>query len=537
MVLLAVIKDKNKCLKAYFPHTMTPYLALSPEHASMFGSNTFLLFESNLVYGGEPTNNVGITENGRVAVVVSVDSLFNQYGSVIVTETTSWDGILNQYTEDQLLHSFVDMPYPAVISGLGGYCVSGTTAASNLSNGVVEFKHTNGDCYTDFGLNLLRPQAYTLDSYPGLNAHFGSWNIPGVVDESAYGHFLSDLVIQKDISCSVDFDNCIPIVNGLAYKPFMKNGLMYIKSATELFRHTTYSYSAVMLMDFSEFGASSPLKHVQMSDCSLISSVFNGGKYCITISLPETVTVDQLSTIFTMFDGRMLTFDHVSVLGPNVIMISLSENEIRDMRIRDMQLENNIDFNSIVVKLRKPTSEWISDLFEPDSETTREDPLHFERPNKNRFFFSILQTNGIYINDYLIDKKLGYNCLHINGNIGGMLQSCKGKEIFEHVIVNYMDQHHLEHKTYSEKSIMYGSDAHLIGYAPYEFITTLDKRKELVYNKVNTDGSRTLTEVAISETLQPTTALVSAPYVDRVAPDVTIPDNHLFRMVDIVKLK
>lgn len=541
MKLLAVIKDKNRCLKAYFPEVMSPYLALNKKFKELFGPQTFLMFESDLTLEEDVDANVGITENKKVVVLVSINNLITWYGTPSgVTnnefpESMSWDQFLEGYSDSALMRSYEIMPYPAMTSCLNGYCVRGVTNAPDLQNGEVIYKYPNSQCYLDFGMNVIRPQAYTLDTYPGLTAHIGSSKYSGLIDETVYRHILTDIVIEKDVSCPVNLRNCVSIVNGLAYMSEFKNGRMYIKSAMEVVGHVSYNYQSVMLMDFSAFNPNAHIDLVKFSDCELVDISFDGVAYNITINLPDQYSFND-STVMTWFDGRFLTFDKVCVIGKSSVCISVYESEIRNMRESDMYLTGNLEFNNATVKTYKSDIDWLNALFvEPKTESKDDTDLEeYERDsiNTDRSFFSIIKTTGIYINDYLVDDKLSYNSLLTYGNIGGMLQNCRGKEIFEHVIVNYMDQHYLKHKSDSEKDIVYGSDAHLLGYAPYGFLTSLYKQKKFMYNTLKRS-----TMNSVSGSKQPQVAMASMPYIDRTAPDAIVPDNQLFRLLDIVKVK
>lgn len=550
MELLAVIKDKNKCLKAYLPGMMTPYIALSEKFSERFGDKTFLLFKSDLVFdvADEVERNVGVTEDGRIVVIVSLANLFVKHGKPSsITEATTWDTLLASYDSDALVSSYANMPYPSITSGLSGSCIRGITDAPDLKNGNVVYKYPNKSCYLDFGMNLIRPQAYTLDSHPGIEAHFGAWDYPGLMDEHAYGSILSDLIIKKDISCPVNFSNSIPIVNGLAYFPSLKDDKMYARSAVELFGHKSYDYSSVMLMDFSSFGSSTlrAIKNIKFTGFRTKSIEYTGSVYNIVVTLPNEYSIEG-KTLLTWFDGRLLTFDRVKALDPTTVLITISDIEVRAMRDRDMHLVDNVQFNSAAIKLHKSNLEWVNALFvDPETQEER-DAYATDAINTQRSFFTVIETSDVYINDYLLVDRLCYNSFIIAGNIGGMLQSCTGKEILDHVIVNYMDQRYLTHRTDSSKDIVYGSDAHLIGYAPYEFLSSLNNEKKYLYNLERhlvdlDDGSKAISDeydaTVVPPEKQPTSALISMPYVNRIAPDAVVEDKQLFRMLDLVKVK
>lgn len=555
MTLLAVIEDKNKRLRAYLPEFMNPFRSCMMRYCSVhdvpnFASTTeyicqheletgssascnyvdtmrddtniYLLLKTDILYEepemeeGMQEPNVALDDDGHLVIVVSVDMLFGLFGRKNIATDTTWATFLSSYTQNQLLQAVVQMPYPAIAASLCGAGTKGITVG-DVANGEVEWQFPNGDVYLDFGLIYKRPWAYTLDSIPGLTAHFGAINMPGIIDEPAYGHALTDIVVEKDLSCAVNLPNCIPVVNGLMYMPSMLNGRMYIKSASEMF-NGMYDNAAVMLMDYSEFLSEGSLTTLKLSDCEFINCKFNGKNYVLTIKLPTAYRAKFVNeTMFTVIDGRLITFDKVQVKGDGIISIKFNDNELRCMRERDMQLTNNISFNEFMVKPIRTHLQWLEDLFASTSEDIKmaeqEDSI-----NQNRNFFFFIPETDIYINEYMVDDRLNYNGLIVHGNVAGMLQGCKGKEIFEHVICDYMDIRILEHKTGDKPNLVYGSDAHLIGYAPYNHLTTLEKH--------------------ISDpTRQSDISLDSMPFVDRRAPETVLDNSNKFRLLDVVKLK
>ena len=598
MKLLAVIEDKNKCLRAYLPAFMSPFRACMTRYCSVHDvpnlantetyvcyhelesgsseeckyvdmkkddANIILLLESDILYE-EPTlesgtirQNVAVNDDGYLILTVSINVLFGLFGRKKITVGTTWEEFIGSYTQDQLLQAVVLMPYPAITVGVDGAATRGLTSCSILNDGnetveITASSNTNGylndiaesevhwgvsdaDCYLEFGLEYKRPVAYTLDSLPGITAHFGSLDIPGIIDNPGFGRSLTDIVVDKDVSCAVKFDNCIPVVNGLMYMPVVNDDKMYIRSAAELFWQNTYqavsnsdgdvvvTSGAVMFMDFSELVGDEGLSILKLADCSLVGARFNGKEYVITVKLPDAYYSKlRNGTMFTVIDGRLITFDKIRMYGRNTVSIHFNDTELRYMRERDMQLTDNVKFNEFAIRPIRTHLEWLQAQF-LSGETIDESGINVlkqieseESLNQNRSFFFFLPYGDIYINEYIVDDRLNYNGLITHGNVAGMLQSCNGKEIFEHVILSYMDNHILKHITGEKQDIVYGSDAHVLGYAPYNHLTMLAKH--------------------ISDPLrQADVSLESVPYVDRRAPEAVVKNDNKFRLLDIVKLR
>ena len=560
MKLLAVIEDKNKRLRAYLPAFMSPFRACMTRYCSVHdvpnfansdkyvcyheiktgsgsacnyvnqvrdGVNIILLLETDIVFvppeEGVEQPNVALNDDGCLVLTVSVNALFSLFGRKNIQVADTWDTFLSSYTQEQLLQAVVQMPYPAITASLCGVSTKGMTqgdVADPESASGIHWQFPNGDTYLDFGLIYKRPQAYTLDNIPGLTAHFGSIRLPNILDSTAYGHSLTDVVVKKDISCSVNIQNCIPVVNGLMYMPTMYNGNMYIQSASELFWNGTYQSSAVMLMDYSEILDGEELSILKLSDCEFLGAKFNGKEYVLFVKFPDEYEHQiKNNTMFTVIDGRLITFDKIQMIGKTTIAIYLNESELRYMRERDMQLTDNIKFNEFSIKLVRSHLEWLEAQFikgdDEDSVAALRAAESEDSINQNRSFFYFLPGKNIYINEYTVDDRLNYNGLIIHGNIAGMLQSCKGKEIFEHVILNYMDIRVLKHTTGAKPDLVYGSDAHILGYAPYNYLTTLEN---------HVSGQANI-------------SLEAMPFVDRRAPEAVVQNTNKFKLLDIVKLK
>ena len=559
MKLLAVIEDKNKRLRAYLPEFISPFIACMTRYCSVhdvpnFAStdkyicynelitgsaencdyvdvmkenvNIILLLETDIKFNAPDSSNgvnqpnVALNDDGCLVITVSIKNLFNLFGRKQITADETWDSFISSYTQDQLLQAVVQMPYPAIASSLSGVGTKGVTegdVADPESDNGIHWKFPSGDSYLDFGLIYERPTAYTLDSIPGIEAHFGSIKIPSVIDEPAYGNSLTDIVVQKDVSCPITFSNCIPVVNGLMYIPTLKNGKMYIRSAAELFWDCRYEIASVMFLDFSEILKNERLTTVMLSDCQKISIKFDGKEYVLTVKFPEVyIPLLENGTLFTVIDGRLITFDNVGVRGRNVISIRLSDSLIMHMRERDIQLTDNVKFNEFTIKPVRSNIEWLNaQFFTGDDLKTVEGE---ESLNQHRSFFFFLPYKNIYINEYTVDDKLYHSGLITHGNVAGMLQGSKGLELFEHLILTYMDMRILKHSTGEKPDLVYGSDVHVLRYVPYNYLTTLE-------NHIR-DASR-----------QSNIALESVPIVDRLAPEAIQHDSKRFKLLDIVKLK
>lgn len=143
--------------------------------------------------------------------------------------------------------------------------------------------------------------------------------------------------------------------------------------------------------------------------------------------------------------------------------------------------------------------------------------------NSNRSFMFLVPGTDVYVHKFRVTSRLDYNSLLFNGNIGGLLQSTKGKELFEYVISDYMDYHILKNVDTSKPNLVIGSDQHLIGYAPYEFLTTLERDIDPPIS--GTDGP--IQDIAYE----------AVPYINRYAPAVVGNDTNNFNLLDILAIE
>ncbi len=646
MKLLAIIESKQKRLRAYLPEFVTPFdifmtrycvvhdelnenndsRYVCPQHGNSCKlvdqlkekTEIYLLVQTDVM---DATDFEGVAKNkdGFIVACFSVRTLMSEFGMRVVTPSTTWDEFIGSFTGAQLRQSYKVLPIPSMVVDRKGRSTNGM-ATMNAYEGTTDWSYPTGITYLTFGQNIKRPTAYTLDSVPGITAHFTNHLMPGMVDRLHMVTMLPDISITKDASCKVDLDNSLAIANGLLYYSKTETNNYYLYGATDVFTNQVFPYAAVMMLDFSDMYVNKSMSKYLFKELDLISVSDQGLDYEIILSMPDFDLTGKTPLI--SFDGRLLRFDRVFQIGPNTIRFLVSKSEIQHMRERDMQLTETVKFNTRHIKLLDNVEDWIkaqfgifeqsvldqvvtrleADTFRWEDMTDEEHELLIADEvfgptggNCFRSFVAVLPVDEVYEHEYLVNSRVNYNGLLISGNVEGVLQSIRGLEIFEHVICKYMSQRVLtpvdfqtwvngsssvftqkanpevfidldaseqgdydpevESTAYTDYScntkvgtisaitkaedtdivtsitvndvvytkketnmdnLLYGSDTHLIGYQPYEFLTTLESQSNYLHD--------------------PDTAFLSTPYIDRMAKEATDPDLMVFRLLDFVKL-
>lgn len=581
MKVLAVIEDKNRRLRAYLPDFISPFMACMTKYCSVHDapnfantndyvcaheletgssascnyvthakehSNIFMLIDSDVLNETEGTN-IAVTSENHLVLSISIDELFRLFGRKQITSSTSWSAFLARFTQAQLLQAAVNLPIPLEAVDIHARSTRGLAQYSEEDEMAV-WTFPDGHTSFHFGQNLKRPYMYTLNDIPGIKAHFGSKTWAGIQDEIAFANNIKDIILEKDVSAKVTFSKCVPIVNGLMYFPSTENNLMYIQEAVELFWNQPYQYASIALLDFSEMiDTAASVACLKLSDCTLNSVVQDGCVWRVSFNVPNASSLTS-NTPFLSFDGRWMTFDKISIIGANTLLLTLTETEIRFMKERDMQLTEKFAFNTNILKPTNGIEYWIRAQFnqvsaamiaeaKTDLSTTYDgwstlsstvqntlatnyamewlaSPKKTEGANPARSFLFFVPNTSIYFHEYRMNSRLNYNGILIRGKMVGMLQSLRGQEFFEHTDHSYYKTRTLESVNSEKPSLVAGSESHILVYAPYEFLTTLEK--------------------PVDDNTLPNITVASDPYIERIAPEAVVHNPNEFRLLDIVSL-
>ena len=577
MEILAVIEAKNKRLRAYLPSFMHPFMACMTKYCSVHDVPNFAntsdyicahaletgsdaecnyvecLKEHNdilMLLRTEIENETGSEaaasdSDNKLVLAISIDRLFSLFGRKPITTQTTWEAFIALFTQSQLLQAVQSLPIPALAVGLDGTATKGLASfEENETEDIWSFP--DGSTYFEFNQVMHRPVAYTLDSTSGFQAHFGSRLLAGIEDEPAFLENAPDIILKKQNGSIINFASSIPFINGLMYRPSLYDAKLYVTGATDLFRHVSYQYSSVMLLDFTDLGT---LTTCGLSDCTLHSVTQNSNQWEVIFSIPEGYSFKGV-TSFLSFDGRLMSFEKLHFLSDSSVLLILTDSEIKQMRARDMQLTERFVFNTNHLKITSNTEYWIRAQFNQlsaemlelaktelatttDSWSTMTDeekeiaateyamnwldsPVITDGANHNRSFFFFIENENIYLHEYMIHSRLNYNSILAQGGMCGILQSVEGKEAFEFVALRYRNRQVLKAVDPEKQNLSYGSDLTVLGYAPYEFLTELNN------NSVDSENTQVF--------------VASTPYINRAAEAATIIHNNDFKLLDIVSL-
>lgn len=223
---------------------------------------------------------------------------------------------------------------------------------------------------------------YPFDTYNDIVADFGTRNDPSVRNILGLKSMLTDIVFRKVKPNVINFNNTIPIVNGICCFPVVHNDELYTPYGTSYLPDT--ENKNILLMDFSPLGN---IQTIRLKDCTSNSSPIANH---LEIILPSEVTTLNKSVILVI-GGRMFFPDEIYVPSSRLVSINLKKYNLHNILISNRiymkdydtsftmtssnfsyyvntQIWNVNDYNNFVIIIDNPnvkTSEYsISESFE-----------------------------------------------------------------------------------------------------------------------------------------------------------------------------
>jgi len=263
---------------------------------------------------------------------------------------------------------------------------------------------------------------YPFDTYNDIVADYGSRINPGVRNISGLRSMLTDVIFRKvNPTNTLDFNNTIPIINGMCIAPVVYNEELYAPYGTNyLLKEENKN---ILLMDLSPLG---DIEIVRLKDCTPNTSpVFN----FLEIILPITHSLANKSVILVL-GGRMFFQDELYIPSDRLISISLKQHNIHNVLISNRiwvkdydtpytmtksnlsyyintQIWDTNDYNNFIVIIDNPnvkTSEYsISESFQRSLLEKSNNLFTIDKNNSKQGFVIRLSNRDII--DYTWIKK------------------------------------------------------------------------------------------------------------------------------------
>lgn len=345
---------------------------------------------------------------------------------------TSYRSFLDLTAKLQLSTKFYIVVFEATVdlsllirNTIIGRCTTWEEVSTSLTQALVD-AYTTTFRPPSHVLENTEDMAYEIVSYPSkkqvyrLKVHscldmtefgisYGSVVLPALRNIYSLKWKLKDIIITKKESVDIDFNNCIPVVNGIIQYPIVYEDELYIKDGTENLSED----KEVLLMDTSPLGG---MDIIKFSDCTTLGTteVSNQMKYI----LPEGKSM-QGKTPILVVAGRMYfkheffrPNDKTIVVDPQLMYlraISLKNHRIREEFVRGTTAVQQVnDLLTIRSYFDEPNS-YIVLIDNPDVIITETRPLMNININATSFPSG---SRGILVNttrDILDYTKIEFN--------------------------------------------------------------------------------------------------------------------------------
>lgn len=183
-----------------------------------------------------------------------------------------------------------------------------------------------------------RPKVYSCEHNTDIEVSYGTIKNPELDNKKSIRWMLPDIIFDhvNNNSPIVDFNQCIPIINGMAHKPAVSGNRLYAMGATKTIPSTQDKSKGLLLMDFTGLGG---MEIVSLNECTYIEDVTNP-----MIQVPNDVSLAGKSVmmviagrLFFPHEVRRISNSHISLelnmLGLTRINVSTAIN--RSLFLKD----------------------------------------------------------------------------------------------------------------------------------------------------------------------------------------------------------
>ena len=320
---------------------------------------------------------------------------------------------------------------------------------------------------TPFTSNLLNElNICSVENSFGIDVGYSSHLYPEQINSRGIKWFLQDLVFtHTQRKHLVDFNNTIPVVNGVVCYPYVINDKLYAYQGAKLATKVSELNKNIVLIDFSPIGK---INKVKLSDCELESvtgltettiktppsnfgdtgvkykdsiKVFNSTSISISFFLPVGMMTGY--PVVCMF-GRMFdpSYDDITVvssLNKVKITIRLDRKQVETFVCANMQKFNKTLKNTSIV--RADLNTYISNLFRdwdiPLGETAADRAADLYT-DKTVGFVCMVQSNVPLVHNIIEPIQVLYpDKLQFPVGAGGLLVNKFTREIIDYVRIPY----------------------------------------------------------------------------------------------------
>jgi hypothetical protein len=227
-------------------------------------------------------------------------------------------------------------------------------------------------------INQTGPKIISTSHNLGIISGYGTRKQPGLRNNQNLKWHLPDVIFShKDLNNKVvNFDNCIPIINGKVHLPLPFANELFVLDGTKVLK-TAPPTQANILMDFTSMGG---FRIVRFKDCERLTD-----KALPSFVLPEDVSLKGKSFV-SVLAGRFFMQSEVKQLGDRTVVYTPQVYNLDNIRLSNKQLERDLHDGTSITST--PASDDYFDIIQGEDHTESfiiifETPgmtFHFQRP-------------------------------------------------------------------------------------------------------------------------------------------------------------
>lgn len=252
------------------------------------------------------------------------------------------------------------------------------------------------------------PKIISITHNLDLISDYGTRLNPSLRNNANLKWHLPDIILRhKDPARKVvDFEQCLPVINGKIHYPLPFNDELYVLNSTGVLRSSSEGGMANLLMDFAPMGG---MQTVRFKDCTKIPT--DRG---VTVKLPDGMSLTGKSFILVLA-GRFFQPQECSQLNEDTIYFDTNNFNLENVLLSNKHL--NKEFNKGTMVATTDSTEYTDQIFDED---------HYES------FIVVFNTDAM---QYLLSKPL-FNItprmLKFPVNTGGLLIRIMTREIVDY---------------------------------------------------------------------------------------------------------
>ncbi len=257
--------------------------------------------------------------------------------------------------------------------------------------------------------NTTSPLIVSVQHQLNMGMDFGTRDEPNLRNNPMLKHRLTDVIFKNTgADPVVNFDNCIPIINGKVHYPVPFEEELFAVDGTRVLRSADSENLGILLLDFTPMGG---METVRFKDCEVVSDVHG-----YTYRLPDGKTFADKNFV-VVIAGRLVMSTEVDQLDDTTLKITPERINIENIRLSNKILEGSYMPGTNTVEVTESISSYMDGLIAED---------HYES------YIIIIDNPDVAIHFISPLMTISPRMLKFPGRIGGLLMRKMTREIVDY---------------------------------------------------------------------------------------------------------